>query len=254
MKVTLLLVVLGFVWGSMSGVALAADRPETEAVNAAVKQLAGTWRAVATEVGGKQMDQKELADYRLVFSGAECSIVSGKRVISCAVVIDPGKTPKCIDLTSDKVTWPGIYELKDGRLTVFLDTTGRKRPTEFNTEAGTQQVIRTYERIEVLTMKHTGGWGAGILAHFTLEKDGTFHWQSKKGKVTGNIPSNETKQLIEDVSSAGAGPPAEDAGYVEFKWVDDNGKRSSQDYSYPQKAPCQQLLKKIEGLVGKYRN
>ncbi len=150
MKVTLLSAVVGFVLSAVSGVALAADRPETGAVNAPMKELAGTWRAVATEVGGKRMDQKELADYRLVFSGAECSIVSGKRVIKCAVVIDPGKTPKWIDLTraGDKVTWPGIYELKEGRLTVFLDMTAGKRPTEFKTEDGTQQVIRTYERIE----------------------------------------------------------------------------------------------------------
>ena len=135
---------------SMCDLAMAIDRPNTEAVNAAMKQLEGTWRAVATEMGGKQMAPKELADYRLVFSGANCSIVSGKRVTSCAVVIDPGSTPKNIDLirTSDKVVWRGIYELKGGQLTVFLDFTGNQRPTEFKTEVGTQQVIRTYERIK----------------------------------------------------------------------------------------------------------
>lgn len=135
---------------SMCDLAMAIDRPNTEAVNAAMKQLEGTWRAVATELGGKQMAPKELPDDRLVFSGANCSIVSGKRVTSCTVVIDPGKTPNRIDLirTSDKVMWRGIYELKGGQLKVFLDFTGNKRPTEFKTEADTQQVIRTYERIE----------------------------------------------------------------------------------------------------------
>ena len=105
-----------------------------------------------------------------------------------------------------------------------------------------------------LFMKHTGGWGAGVLAEFTLEKDGTFHWQTKKENkhTTGSIPRDEMKQLIKDVSSAGAGPAAEDAGYVEFKWVDDDGKKGSQDYNLPRQAPCQRLLKKIEELVGKY--
>lgn len=121
-----------------------------DAVNAEKQQLEGTWRAIAVELGGKEMDRQELADYRLAFSGAECSIVSGKRGVKCTFTIDPSKTPKWIDVTqtADKVTWPGIYQLNGSTLKVFLATTGGKRPTEFKTKEGTQQVIRTYERVK----------------------------------------------------------------------------------------------------------
>lgn len=127
------------------------DTPKKgDAVKEEMKQLEGTWRAVAVELGGKEMDRQDIADYRLVFSGTECSIVSGYRVIRCTFTIDPSKTSKWIDvtLTANKVTWPGIYELKDGTLKVCLDTTGGKRPTEFKTKDGTQQVLRTYERVK----------------------------------------------------------------------------------------------------------
>ena len=123
---------------------------ENDAVNEEMQQLEGTWSIVALEVGGKAMDPLDLTDSRLVFEGNRCDLVSGKRRIGCTFTVDPGKTPKWIDVTrtTDKVSWPGIYELKDGNLKVFLDTTGGKRPTEFKTKDGTKQVIRTYMRIK----------------------------------------------------------------------------------------------------------
>ena len=104
----------------------------------------------------------------------------------------------------------------------------------------------------VLSMKHTGGWATGVLGHFILEKDGTFQWQSKKGNATGTIPKEEVSRLVKDVSSAGAGPAAEDAGYVEFKWMSEDGKAGTRDYSFPSEEPCRRLLKAIEDLVTKY--
>jgi len=120
-----------------------------DAVKEEMKQLEGTWRTVAVELGGKEMDHQDIPDYRFVFSGTDCSIVSGKRVRNCTFTIDPSRNPKWLDVTptGDRVTWLGIYELKDGTLKVFLDTTGGKRATEFKTKTGTQQVIRTYERV-----------------------------------------------------------------------------------------------------------
>jgi len=137
-------------FGAITGVSGQDTPKKGDAVNKEMKQLEGTWRVVAVELGGKEMGRQELVDYLLVFSGTECSIVSGKRVIRCTFTIDHSNTPKWIDVTrtSDKVTWPGIYRLNDATLKVFLDTTGSKRPTEFKTKEGTQQVIRTYERVK----------------------------------------------------------------------------------------------------------
>jgi len=109
---------------------------------------------------------------------------------------------------------------------------------------------RTHQSI--LTMKHTGGWGTGVQAEFTLDADGGFRWRTKEGERSGVIPAAATRQLREEVSSAGAGPAAEDAGYVEFTWLDDGGKDGSQAYSHPGEAPCRRLLDRIEGLVKKH--
>jgi hypothetical protein len=115
---------------------------------------------------------------------------------------------------------------------------------------GPKPAPRTHQSI--LTMKHTGGWGTGVQAEFTLDADGGFRWRTKEGERSGVIPAAATRQLREEVSSAGAGPAAEDAGYVEFTWLDDGGKDGSQAYSHPGEAPCRRLLDRIEGLVKKH--
>jgi|SRR5579864_81701 len=116
-----------------------------------LKRLEGTWRVIAVELGGKEIDRNEISPNNLlIFSGTKCSTVTGKRTIEGTFTIDPSKSPKWIDVTrtSDKVTWPGIYELKDDTIKVFLGTPGGQRPTEFKTREGTQQVIHTHDRVK----------------------------------------------------------------------------------------------------------
>lgn len=124
-----------------------------DGVKEELKRLEGTWRVVAVELGGKETDREEIGPNNLlVFSGTKSSVVTGtkKRTIECTFTIDPTKSPKWMDTTriSDKVSWPGIYELKDDTLKVFLGSPGGKRPTEFKTKKHTQQVIHTYQRIK----------------------------------------------------------------------------------------------------------
>jgi uncharacterized protein (TIGR03067 family) len=132
------------------GPSLGATNPEEDNSVAASAQLAGEWKAVETEVGGEKMNPKELAEYRLVFSGNDCAAHSGKRVMKFRVVVDPDKSPRSIDLTRthDNVALKGIYELKEGKLWLLLGTNGGKRPTEFKTKVGTDEVLRIYERVE----------------------------------------------------------------------------------------------------------
>ena len=103
-----------------------------------------------------------------------------------------------------------------------------------------------------LTMKHTGGWGAGVLAELSVDREGRFRYRAKKEDLRGTIPPQELKALVRQIASAGAGPAAEDAGYVQFKWIDENGKTGARDYSYPRKDPCHSLLRRIKALVTKH--
>ena len=144
------LMAVGF--GSVVGVLGQETPKKDDAVKEELKRLEGSWRVVAVELGGKEMDREEIGDAKnlWVFSGTKCSTVTGKRTIECTFTIDPAKSPKWIDVTrtSDKVTWPGIYELKGETLRVFQGTPGGKRPTEFKTTEGTQEVIHTHERVK----------------------------------------------------------------------------------------------------------
>ena len=137
---------------SVAGVLGQEPPKKGDAVKEELKRLEGTWRVVAVELGGKETDREEIGPNNLlVFSGTKCSVVTGtkKRTIESTLTIDPTKNPKWIDQsrTSDNVTLHGIYELKGDILKVFLVSDG-KRPTEFKTKEGTQQVIHTLERVK----------------------------------------------------------------------------------------------------------
>jgi len=103
-----------------------------------------------------------------------------------------------------------------------------------------------------LYMKHTGGWGAGVLAELAVQKEGRFRYRTKKEDLRGTIPPQEMNALIRQIASAGAGPAAEDAGYVQFKWIGEDGKTGTRDYSYPRKEPCHSLLGRIKALATKH--
>ena len=103
-----------------------------------------------------------------------------------------------------------------------------------------------------LYIRHTAGWGAGVLAEFTAAKDGQFVFTTKQECLAGKIPAAALAAFILTVSSAPEGPAAEDAGYVELKWTDPNGKAGSRSYSLPNQAPCQILLQQMEDLARKH--
>jgi hypothetical protein len=119
--------------------------------------------------------------------------------------------------------------------------------------AGEDRATGTATNKQVLYMKHIGGWDAGVLCEFSVEDAGAFWWKAKKDNRAGIIPKTELDKLIATVVSAGAGTVAFDAGTVEFKWIDRDGKEGSRGYSYPQKDPCQRLLAEIAVLTAKYK-
>jgi hypothetical protein len=130
-------------------------------------------------------------------------------------------------------------------LALLVVTTGvtaeEKRPTGSATNS------------PVLYMKHVGGWVAGVLCEFSVEADGAFWWKVKNDNRLGVIPKPELRKLIAHVVAAGPGPEAKDAGTVEFKWVDQDGKERVKVYSYPDQDPCQRLLREIDALTAKHK-
>lgn len=134
----------GFIAGSVSQ----ANEAENEA-----ESLQGVWRVVSIIESGKPVSAERVKDSKFEF-------ISDKLVMSgfsegeegseeFDYTLDPTKEPRCIDLIRGDTTIPGIYRIVGGALTLCLP--GRDimtRPTEFNSEEGSDISFVTLERVE----------------------------------------------------------------------------------------------------------
>ncbi|MFZ1936755.1 MAG: TIGR03067 domain-containing protein [Thermoguttaceae bacterium] len=122
------------------------------------KDLQGVWQAVDLEGNGEKLPADQVKELKIVFKGDEVFVVktSGEDPKN-KFKLDPGKTPKTIDVIpidgSDKGTiHAGIYSLKNGRLTLCLNIFGKDpalRPAEFKTKASDGVGLITLERSKV---------------------------------------------------------------------------------------------------------
>jgi uncharacterized protein (TIGR03067 family) len=108
------------------------------------KLLAGTWEVTSGEQGGRELTKAMLGGQRLVFAagGTYRVLLGDNEVESGTYRIDPGKTPREIDL---KITRGqdagkaqlGIYKLEGDSLVLTFQMAGEAdRPEEFETKAG----------------------------------------------------------------------------------------------------------------------
>jgi len=149
-------------------------------------------------------------------------------------------------------------------------TAAPQRRTEA-TEATIAEARRTIARHggsvgpkPVLWMRHVGGWGAGVLGEFFVTADGTFQWwrtpptrDEPKGParseiLAGTLPKAEVGKLVTVVAGADKGPPAEDAGTVQFHWLDRAGVFRERLYMHPGKEPSRSLEAAIAALARKH--
>ena len=109
------------------------------------------------------------------------------------------------------------------------------------------------DKNNALYMRYDGSWGRGLLCELTIKTDGQFVNDSKGIRMTGEIPKDDLKKIIDEIVNAGDGPGADDADSVTFNWHETDGnKRSKRFYTYPEREPCKTLLVHIDALVKKY--
>jgi len=88
-----------------------------------------------------------------------------------------------------------------------------------------------------------------VLSEFTVQRDGTFRYDDR----TGKLPQEAIDDLIEQIARADLGPGREDGDVVAFTWQDKEGKQQHKVFTFPQRAPdCQKLLDKIAALAEKH--
>jgi uncharacterized protein (TIGR03067 family) len=118
-----------------------------------LEKLTGTWLVVSAEVGGKQLTEEQIKEWKLVFDGEKYTYTAGDRTAKGTYKVDPSKDPKTIDATrtegADKgKVLLGIYKLvdDDNLKMCFNEPDGKERPTEFKTAEGTKQRLFVLKR------------------------------------------------------------------------------------------------------------
>ena len=125
---------------------LSADPP------ADVKAFQGKWVLSAATLGGRD----HLDDFNgltLAVDGDKYTVVVGPNTDKGTITLDVTKSPKHVTLASSEKagpfkgrTMPGIYELKDDRLTVCLNSEKDDRPAKFEAAEKTPLVLFVFER------------------------------------------------------------------------------------------------------------
>ena len=129
----------------LASAALAAE-PDEE-----LKKFQGKWVIAAANLAGK--DHIDLfAGMKLTVTGADYAIDFTDNSDKGTIKLDPGKTPKQIDLSTRKDgpfkgrNLPGIYEFKNDTVVLCLNSEKQKRPTKFEAPEKTPIMLLTFRR------------------------------------------------------------------------------------------------------------
>jgi uncharacterized protein (TIGR03067 family) len=126
--------------------ALLAAEPEGD-----LKALQGTWVLESATLAGRDHTD-DFKTMKLTVSGDKYTVGFGDIGESGTVKLDPDKTPKQIDLTTQPGgpfkgrALPGIYELKDGTVVLCLNSEMPDRPTKLDAPAKTKLMLFTFKR------------------------------------------------------------------------------------------------------------
>ena len=125
--------------------AFAADAPDD------AKTVQGNWKPAKAELAGQPMDDAVLKSISLKLDNGKYEVFVGEQPDRGTYTLDSTTKPKSITVTGTEgpnkgKTFPAIYELKGDTLRICYDLSGKERPTEFKSIAGTKLYLVTYNR------------------------------------------------------------------------------------------------------------
>lgn len=116
------------------------------------KAFQGSWVLVSATLGGRD----HLDDFKgltLTVDGEKYTVVVGPNTDKGTISLDETKSPKHITLASSEKagpfkgrTMPGIYEFKNGQLTVCLNSEKDDRPAKFEAPEKTPLMLFVFGR------------------------------------------------------------------------------------------------------------
>ena len=131
---------------AVSLVTFAADVPDA-------KSIQGDWKPVKAELGGLAMADEVLKTISLKIGEGTYEVNVGNSPDKGTVTEDSSTKPKSMTVTGTEgpnkgKTFPCIYELKGDTLRICYDLSGVKRPTEFKSEAGSENFVNVHKRVK----------------------------------------------------------------------------------------------------------
>ena len=140
----------GLVVAMLAGMPAVADEKDAKTDK---DKLQGTWKFTSMERAGQVTPQGDEAP-TITFDGDKFTVKGGDAVLQAGTqTLDSSKKPKTVDAKVTEgeqkgTTMLGIYELDGDTLKACFDMSGKKRPTEFKTEAGTDLMLVVMKRVK----------------------------------------------------------------------------------------------------------
>lgn len=134
-------------FGLAAIVSSGARADDTADVEKERKKFQGTWTIESVEAGGKKLPAEPFKEMTVIFDGDKYVVKQGGTLVESAIMkLDPSRSPKSFDSTVTEgpnkgAVILGIYELDGDTLRVCFDPQGKKRPTEFKGEPGSQTLV-----------------------------------------------------------------------------------------------------------------
>jgi uncharacterized protein (TIGR03067 family) len=140
------LVMLSPMFGTLSS-----SEDDQKAAAAELKKLTGTWQLVNGELAGNKFPEEAAKSTKLVIADSTYVVTVGEGKDEGTVRVMPAESPKAMDISGTNGpnkgrTFLAIYELDGDNLKVCYDLAGKKRPTEFKTQAGGKLFLAIYKR------------------------------------------------------------------------------------------------------------
>jgi uncharacterized protein (TIGR03067 family) len=124
--------------------AAAGEKPDAKAIE-------GAWAPVKAELAGQSLPAAVLKTISLNLDGGKYEVSVAGEPDKGTYTLNSSTKPKSMVITGTEgpnkgKTFPAIYDLEGDVLRVCYDLSGKQRPAEFKTAAGTQLYLVTYHR------------------------------------------------------------------------------------------------------------
>jgi uncharacterized protein (TIGR03067 family) len=124
--------------------AAAGEKPDAETIE-------GAWAPSKAELAGQPFPEAVLKTIILKLDGGKYDVSVAGEPDKGTYTLNSSTKPKSMVITGTEgpnkgKAFPAIYELEGDILRVCYDLSGKQRPTEFKTTAGTQLYLVTYHR------------------------------------------------------------------------------------------------------------